>query len=973
MKKSLSAILAASMAFSMFASAAFAADPALDTEGKFQAMKEAGIFQGYPDGKSHLEANMTRAEFAKALAALLGLEDDAAAAKVYSDVAANHWAIGEIGALTAEEIMNGTGAGKFGPKVNVSIEQLAKIVVGAMGLEPKEDAEVEGKTSVWATGYVAAAVEAGLIAKSADYTVLANRGDLVDASYTVFEQGQVSVKEVKVIDEKNIEVVFTDGKSVKKTLDTALVEGAETTVSVEYEGKKYDVKVTLKALAAEIAATGAQKFEVKFNRAVDPAKAKVEVKKNGTEVKTDSVKFSEDKTSATVVLSSKFFAGDYEVTVSGLTTDPIKSTIKAENEKIAKVEFLSDKLAVNDTLDTAIVSYKVTNQYEEDITQTTSGINWTASTGTGTATASNGAVRVTLSGGAKFQIGQTVIVSGVHSSSNAYVSGTLTVGQVAMVDTVEIKGLYSADKKELSTASNFGEYYILVSAKDQYGNAVNAKKFNDDTVVMASNQAIFQTGAAVDGVGPEGKDIGIPLVNGLGISLDGTNTVTIVSKINVKTVKIDVPVKKAAGLDTFELRSPAQAVSVGQTVDIPFAAADQYGTAIEKFNDLNTKVTFNPPAKVTLVQDYKTGKGVVKFDTTGLQVGSYTILAITNTGKTSQVNIDVKAAATPATISGTKDIALNFVKGAEQTVKEGNFVIKDQHGRDFTTDANFFDTYAIKLTAVDGAFDKVVVPNPSTYVADDSALLFKASATQAGVERVRAEIVTKDTGVALSGSAYEFNINVLDKADVSEYVVGDLGKLYVATSHDKAVDVSGKKADGSKIILPSNMITIVPSGKLSLASGKLSANGAVIGANADDAITEETANFSVIVDAADKPVRVEKTVTISDVAPKIESISAASVTGGVQVDGNLLTGTVSADKLFAALTFKDQYGVDLTGADSAVRFTVTNQTGTVTVGGTGNGTLASGIEITASAGSTFNLTVDSVATGKSAEFKVVAN
>src|SRR5690606_6293086 len=79
MKKGLSLLLAASVAFSAFSATAFAAAPQTARE-KYEALVEAGIFEGFPDGQAHLDQNMTRAQAAKIVAMVLGLDQNAGAA-----------------------------------------------------------------------------------------------------------------------------------------------------------------------------------------------------------------------------------------------------------------------------------------------------------------------------------------------------------------------------------------------------------------------------------------------------------------------------------------------------------------------------------------------------------------------------------------------------------------------------------------------------------------------------------------------------------------------------------------------------------------------------------------------------------------------------------------------------------------------------------------------------------------------------
>src|SRR5690606_8971220 len=131
MKKSLSLLVAIAMVFSMFATMASA--QTLTTEDKYEALKQAGIFEGFEDGSAGLDQEMTRAQFAKVLALTVDLGDQGS--KSYSDVAASHWAAGYIAAVSDAGLMEGIGNGKFDPNGDVTIEQLAATVVRALGLD----------------------------------------------------------------------------------------------------------------------------------------------------------------------------------------------------------------------------------------------------------------------------------------------------------------------------------------------------------------------------------------------------------------------------------------------------------------------------------------------------------------------------------------------------------------------------------------------------------------------------------------------------------------------------------------------------------------------------------------------------------------------------------------------------------------------------------------------------------------------
>src|SRR5690606_33341733 len=131
-------------------------------------LQAAGIFSGSTDG-GQLEQNMNRAQFARVAALLLGLEQGAGPPQnPFTDVAAGDWYTVEV-AATGQWSTPLDGA--FNPNGDISLEQLARVVVQALGLDQTmdRDAQVEG-ASDWAQAYVAAAIQAGLIPVVADYT-----------------------------------------------------------------------------------------------------------------------------------------------------------------------------------------------------------------------------------------------------------------------------------------------------------------------------------------------------------------------------------------------------------------------------------------------------------------------------------------------------------------------------------------------------------------------------------------------------------------------------------------------------------------------------------------------------------------------------------------------------------------------------------------------------------------------------------
>ncbi|GIQ70891.1 hypothetical protein XYCOK13_37150 [Xylanibacillus composti] len=316
MKKSLSLLLAIAMVFSMFASVASAADD-LTAQQKFDALKAKGIFSGMPDGSAGLDQDMTRAQFARVAGLVMGLDfSNPPATASFSDVQPTHWAFDAVEAVKEAGLMSGYSETVFGDKDNITIEQMARVYVDALGLEVDEEAEFEG-ASEWAQKYVKAAVDAGLISADADFTANATRAQLVEVTYVV--------------------------------------------------GGKVGVFEPAKVSIVSAKPTGVKEVTVVLDKAVDTEKAKVVLKRVTTTVATTTT-WSDDRKTATLELTdAKIMEGDYTVTLEGLNEEDVQNgtaTFKAENERVVKLEFTtpSDTIAQSDKVR---IDFEALNQYDE--------------------------------------------------------------------------------------------------------------------------------------------------------------------------------------------------------------------------------------------------------------------------------------------------------------------------------------------------------------------------------------------------------------------------------------------------------------------------------------------------------------------------------------------------------------------------------------------------------------------------------
>ena len=117
------------------------------------AIGALGIITGYEDGTFGPNKNITRAEFATIVARSFNLTE-ASTAETFSDVPADHWAKGYIGAAKNAGIINGFEDGTFKPNDNVTEEQAVKMIVAALGYT--EEATAAGG---YPNGYIRVANE----------------------------------------------------------------------------------------------------------------------------------------------------------------------------------------------------------------------------------------------------------------------------------------------------------------------------------------------------------------------------------------------------------------------------------------------------------------------------------------------------------------------------------------------------------------------------------------------------------------------------------------------------------------------------------------------------------------------------------------------------------------------------------------------------------------------------------------------
>lgn len=309
MKKILSVALSTAMAFSMFASVAFGADAKLTPQQQFDALKAAGIVTGYPDQTAGLEKTITRAELATIIVKAIDLEPVLGVA-TYKDknYDVNHWAAKYIEAATQAGILTGKDAVKqlFGPNDNLTVQELATVLVKALKLEVPAD--TNNTATEWAKGYVQAAINEGLIEAGINYQANATRAQAIVAAYAIYEANQVPTVASYEVSEagKVVEFKLSNDEVVKVTLEEALAPNKETEVKFTHNGNEYTHKVTYVTTVAQkvdtVKADNLKQVVVTFDGTVDAVTAENADNYVVKDRDVDSVVLSDDKTTATITL-----------------------------------------------------------------------------------------------------------------------------------------------------------------------------------------------------------------------------------------------------------------------------------------------------------------------------------------------------------------------------------------------------------------------------------------------------------------------------------------------------------------------------------------------------------------------------------------------------------------------------------------------------------------------------------------------
>jgi hypothetical protein len=559
----------------------------------------------------------------------------------------------------------------------------------------------------------------------------------------------------------------------------------------------------------------AKSLKVTFNHAVDTNKAVFEVKKGSVKVNTSAITWNADKSEATIELAGKLTAGDYTVNVSGLSAEVLTKTTTVQDEKVAKIEILSTEAPLVDSVDgddpfvdDLQVGYRVLNQYNEDITKTTSlttsAPNVTVNPTTGT---------VTIVGDYNTTTNKLATFTLIHAATATTASATVTAVSEAKVSEVAVKGLYNKDGKALTETSNLtnDKFYVELELKDQYGKVITDAAKMTEVLITESNSTVVDAATNATVIDVNGtKKVVVALT---GTPQVGNNVVTAIALASGKSASYTVSVGEATRAYNVDVAAPELAVA-NEVTNIPVNVTDKEGNTI---TDLAILKDSARGVKISVGGVDQTANLIVKDGNVVLPQtlveGYQSIIIMSNANqKVDTLTLQVKAAAKPVIVTGLSSATSTTVKsGGIRNIAVGNLVVEDQYGRVMTAvQINaWLDAAAGNKIVVteDGSSSVVAIPGSNTITATGDSVNVVAGAAK-GTEKLTITLYDATNGPIVS-SAKDVTLRVTDGSEYTSYVVSPVGTLYdeVAAgktnngAYDKKVLVYGVLADGSKVLL----------------------------------------------------------------------------------------------------------------------------------------------------------------------------
>ncbi|TQR32226.1 S-layer homology domain-containing protein [Lysinibacillus sphaericus] len=962
-----SAALVASAIVPAASAASFSDIKDNDHEDAILALADAKIVAGYPDGTFRPDAVVTRGNVTKFLGKWLVSENyeipaDYATKARFTDLptSTSDKELLQYAALVKDAGVFKGSNNQLMQANNMSREQMAVVLVRAIKTVYNIDLVADYKDADFESVITdldkATATENREAIIALEYAGITNvktiqqfnpknsvtRGQFASflhRTITMGEQASLTVKEVKVVDATTLEVTLSDDKKHTVTLPTPLPENKETKVEFVIDGKTYSAEVTYVTAVKvkSVDAVNAKTLAVTFNKPVETEKAKFELKKDGFKSNFSSITWNEDKTVATIELTSKITKGEFTVNVTGLTDEALTGSVKTEDEKVSSIEILGEVAPLIDNTNTATIGYQIKNQYGEDITKLNASSLTVSAAGAKADPNANGSITITKDG---LKEGDKVVLTVIHGATATTTTQTVTVSAKTVASDVTIGALYNKDGKTLTedTALAKDKFYLPVTVKDQYGKEITElKRLKDEVLVTNTNQAVATFGE-FEKQTIEGKEVVVLPVDK--IVATGDTNVIVIAKATGKNGQATVKVAEGVRADSVTLGAPTKVVTAEADILFPLFVSDKQGNAIKDTTVLNGTKGISITGGSLVEKD---GELYAKVAGANVKENTpVTVVVTSSTGKVATQTVIPKSTTAPKVITGLNSkvsTAIREIAGEKVEITAKDIVVEDQFGQVISTDELLAKLATAKYTIEASTDENAPFEVTGKIGAADNKITvaYKAGATKT-TANVTFKLVKEDN-TAIEASTYSKQFSVVKDSSFTSYKVEDIKPIYVTEKeagkadlvipdkYGKDIVVKAVTANGGEVTLKAGSDYTVKSAVLTnVADGNITTDDAAKVEFDKDAKTA-TAKVTITINATGE--EIVKEVTFSKAAPKVEKVAVVEDGKAQQyINGdavNFVTTSsynVAADfdlDAFFKLTdvvVTDQYGVMATVAEA---------------------------------------------------------
>ena len=476
------------------------------------------------------------------------------------------------------------------------------------------------------------------------------------------------------------------------------------------------------ALTMTASVKGVKTIELDFNKAIaSPDAVKVTVKKGTAD---RECKATVDGSKITLAMTAKLIAGEYTVTVSGAADTDLVATVTVEKDETLTSFYIGENLIQTTMNATAgYIYYAPLNQYGEKMNANDPTANCTFGEYDKTDSASatgNGKIWIKNIPSILAIKGTTGTLVLVDSTTGVSSTGTVTFSDPATASEVEMTGFYNANKsamQDITEQDNPGDYKLLMTVKDQYGNEMEAK----DLVGVTANIA----GGLTNVVVPANKNdttqapsyFSDVVVNGksyIALSLDnayakaGTFTLTMVNSNKGLLTTTSFDVAKYVVIKSIKITAD-NGLYNNQDNELTYEITDADGKSVTSYAVLKSTVSVLNASYIDSVRWEKQSDGSAKLiahpsyngfgdakNTKETTIGTLTLAANTNTSSDYMVNT--------FTLTISEDRIVAGITGIDASVKTTTVIGSDI---DIAYDKIVYaDQYGNKVAKGDGIYPK---------------------------------------------------------------------------------------------------------------------------------------------------------------------------------------------------------------------------------------------------------------------------